>query len=138
MKQQEKIDQFIRDLKSVNFYTKSIIEMNLELEDIANQLQGVSSIQFNQVYTSKQKGPYKSKVVSLMMLEEQMIKIKEKYEDRLVEIENKFEMIEDLIVKDMLVDIHILGIRHEAVAIKYNYNRQHIYRKINSELKKIL
>ena len=133
--QKEEIEFIILKIKECRYLNKKIININNQLEEINNSLIGVSSPAVKP-YIIENKKPYShSNQLELIMKEEELLQTRESLAREIMSYERIVESL-DPDVKSMVVDLYILGRRHEDVARKYYYNRTAMYKKINSNLLK--
>lgn len=106
MTRKDHIEQFIRDLRSTDYYCRRIIELNLTLEMLECKLQGVKSPSIQAVYRNI-RTPYQNNKLALMEQDSHVVLMREKYAERILECE-KIERIADANDKCLIVDLFIL------------------------------
>lgn len=131
------IKQFIRDVTSCGYYNRRIIAITNRLEDIHVQLVGVKSIA-PKPYIIENKRPFSMQGInSLIADEEKYILERDGYVKKINEVRIIFDKL-PLQIQNMMVDLYICGYNHTKVAKKYCYNRSHMYRLINKNIKSTL
>lgn len=135
----DKIEQFKRDCKSNEYYTKMIIDCNERLEVINHNLQGVKSITPKGVVYENAGNPYKEGKLHWLYLEEEVIKERNEYIRRVNVINDKLAKIDDPVDRQMVIDLYINKKNHQDTAEKYHYaNRMSLYKHINKILAEIM
>lgn len=134
----EKVNQFIRDLRSCDYYCRVIMEYNLELEDISYRLQGVSSPSTKDVIYENAKDPY-SNAEKLALMEEEVKLVREQqaYIDRIKQCE-KIEAIESFEDRNIVIDLYVVKMQYNQVSIKYNYSRSTMFDKAKKAIAEIV
>ena len=98
----EKIKQFIRDLRSCDYYCRVIMDFNLKLEDVAYRLQGVGSPHVKDVIYENSSDPYSNAAkLELMGIETELTRERQVYIDRIKHCE-KIEAINTLLRCNMI------------------------------------
>lgn len=134
----EQVEQFIRDLRSANYYNSVIRDYNLQLEDVRNQAQGVSSAHMKDVIYENVGNPYSSiNKLELMERESLLMRERQRYIDRITECE-KIELIENTKDKAMIVDLYVLKMKYDDVSKKFSYSRSSMFDKAKRILSNIL
>ena len=134
----EKVNQFIRDLRSCDYHCRVIIDCNLKLEAVAYRLQGVSSPHAKDVIYENTADPYSNaNKWELMEEEEILIRMKQRSYDRIMECE-KIETIGDEKMKNLIIDLYVAKMKYDQVAKKYNYSRSTMFDNAKKEISKII
>lgn len=131
------IKQFIRDVTSCGYYNRKIIDINNNLENIRNELVGVKSIAPKNYIIENKKTFSFQKLNSLLTDEEKLIIERNKYQQRIMEVDNYFSKL-PFEMQEIMINIYIVGFNHEKIARLYHYDRSTLYRNVNKEIKKIL
>ncbi|WP_286144714.1 hypothetical protein [Bacteroides caecimuris] len=134
----DKVDQFIRDLRSCDYYCRMIIDLNLKLEEIAYKLQGVSSPSIKDVCCENAGDPYSDTIkLSLMNKESSILQERQKYINRIMECEK----IEAIIVetdKKMIIDLYVIKMKYDEVSIKYSRSRSTMFDDVHKIIETIV
>ncbi len=134
----DKVNQFIRDLKSCDYYCRMIIDCNLKLEVVAYRLQGVSSPRVKDVVYENTADPYSNaSKAELMMEEERLIRERQRSYDRIMACA-MIDNIKNPHDKNLIIDLYVIKMRHIELEKKYNYNRSSIYRRSKAILSDLL
>lgn len=131
------VKQYIKDVCSVGYFNRKIIYINNLLEDISTQLIGVSSASPRDFYIENKKPYSHSRIIELMTKEENLIIERDRYVNRILELENIFNSLDEQIQKCM-ISFYILKENHDLAARQFNFSRQAMYKKINNAIKKSL
>lgn len=130
----EKVNQFIRDLRSCDHYCRMIMDYNLKLEEVVYRLQGVSSPHAKDVIYENTADPYSNaNKWELMEEETKLTRERQAYIDRIMECE-KIEVIEDEKMKNLIIDLYVIKMRYADLEDKYNYGRSGIFKKAHKIL----
>lgn len=133
----DSVEQFKREMKSLNYYKLKIAEAELELESLATIMHGVSSPSFKDVIIENNRNPYHNNFIELMEEEDKLIKEKSMYKRLADIIESKMNKMDKLLL-DMCNELYIKRRNHDNVALDHGYNsRQGMYKAINKEIDKI-
>lgn len=135
----DKIDQFKRDCRSNDYYTKMIIDCNDRLEEIAEKLRGVSAVTCSGVKYENVGDPYKERKLHWLYLEEEVMKERNEYINRINDINEKLSNISDPIERQMIIDLYINKLYYKEVARKYHYSdHASMYKHVNKIIAKII
>ena len=131
------VDNFYKELESVEFYNYKLRMVNLKLEEIAVKLYEAEAIDYTKENLGGSNAPKYSPKLGLMLKEEKLIEhalIWERKINRCRRI--LYQCSED--VKTALIQKYVLKNSWEAVADQLNISRPPLVRKIDSELKSVL
>lgn len=131
----EKIAQFRRDCKSMEFVTKKLIEVNAELEELAYKMQGVSGISTSDVHCEN--ASHYDNRLELMEKEEELITLKTEYSSRINNVNRILSKV-NASVYMFIIEIYFNGKRAEDVAYRYGRDKKTLYREMEKELEKVL
>lgn len=135
----DKVEQFKRDCKSNDYYTKMVLDCNERLEEIAVKLQGISSPAVKDVICENANDPYKDNKLYWIYQEEKVLKEREDYISRINNVNRMLMKILDPVDRQMVMDLYIMKRNHESIADKYHYaNRMALYKHINKVIEKIV
>lgn len=134
----DKIDYFKRECKNNHYYTEMILKCNERLEELAIYIRGVSSPSTKEVIYENAGDPYKNNKIYLMMEEEKIIKERDGYIKAINYVSGKLMEIHDPVDRQMISELYIHGMRHEAVAQKYHMTRDGMYKRVSKVLGGIL
>ncbi len=131
----EMVNQFIRDLRSCDYYCRVIMEYNLKLEEAAYRLQGVSSPNVKATICENANDPYSDVAkLELMEIETKLTRERQIYIDRIRYCE-KIEAINSLEDKNLVIDLYVVKMRYADIEKKYNYSRSAIFKRSQKILK---
>lgn len=131
----EMVNQFIRDLRSCDYYCRVIMEYNLKLEDINYRLQGVSSPSVKDIICENSSDPYSNAAkLELMEIETKLTRERQVYIDRIKQCE-KIEAIESAEDRNLVIDLYVIKMRYADIENKYNYSRSAIFKRSQKILK---
>ena len=135
----DKVEQFKRDCKSNDYYTKAIMDLNERIEEYDVILTGISSPTGNTgPKCENARNPYASIKLEPMLKQEALIKERDEYIRRINEVNAKLMKIVDPIDRQMIVDLFIEKKYHQYVADKYHYaSRAAMHYHINNVLSKL-
>lgn len=135
----DEIEQFKRDCRSMEYWTKKYIECNERLEEIAIHLKGVSSPRTDGIKIENAGDPYKNGKIYWFYEEEQVIKERNEYLRNMTRVNSTLMKITNHIDQQIVRDLYIKKKNHELVAEKYHYaSRMALYKHVNNVLKKII
>lgn len=137
MDKREEVEQFRRDIKSVRFWSKKIREINLDIEAIDVQKTGVSSMNYEAIRLENVSDPYHPYNYQLDEVKRQLINVRSKFENKVVEVEEMFEKIKNSTDKEIIFDLYVLNEKYSQVAIKYSYAESTMFDRVNRAIKKI-
>lgn len=132
----EHVEQFIRDLRSADYYCRRIMELNLTLEMLECLLQGVKSPSIHEVFIKNAGLPYQNNKLALIEKETYITDQRQKYVERIIECE-RIERINDPIDKCLVIDLFVLKHKYTALEKKYTYTRSAIHKKAMKILNEI-
>lgn len=131
----EMVNQFIRDLRSCDYYCRVIMEYNLKLEEVAYRLQGVSSPCVKEVIYENGGDPYSNAAkLELTEIETKLIRERQVYIDRIRHCE-KIEAINSFEDRNLVIDLYVIKMRYADIEKKYNYSRSAIFKRSQKILK---
>lgn len=134
----EKVNQFIRDLRSCDYYCRMIMEYNLKLEEVAYRLQGVSSPHVKEVIYENAGDPYSNVAkLELMEIETNLTRERQVYIDRIRHCE-KIEAIDSFDDKNIVIDLYVVKMQYDQVSRKYNYSRSTMFDKAKKAISEIV
>ena len=135
----DEIEQFKRDCRSMEYWTKKYIECNEKLEEIAVRLRGISSPRFEDVKVENAGDPYKNGKLYWFYEEEKVMKERDEYIRNMAKVNSTLMKITNHVEQQMIRDLYVERKNHEAVAEKYHYsNRKAMYRHVDNVLSKVL
>lgn len=137
----EDVEQFIREMKSVAYYSSKIRDINLSLEEVSVKLQGVSSPAMKEVIYENAGNPYSNNKLSMMQVEEELIHKRDYWIKEIERIDEVFSLIEnqeDFDVKQCMIDIYVCKIKYDDAIIKYSLVKSTIHRNINKSVRKAM
>ena len=125
----EKVNQFIRDVRSCDYCCRVIMEFNLKLEEVAYHLQGVSSPYAKEVIYENASDPYSdANKIALMEEEAKLLRERQRFVDRIMECE-KIEAIESMEDKNLIIDLYVNKTRYVDLEEKYCYGKSGIFKR---------
>ena len=135
----DKIEQFNRDCKSNDYYTKTILECNEKIEELDVKLNGLGCPNGNDgPKCENASDPYKSNKLALIMEQDQIIKERNECINKINSVNTKLMKILDPVDRQIIVEVYIDKKNHQHVADKYHMNRQNMYKRINKIIEKIV
>ena len=134
---EEDIKHVIRKFCDCSYYNKKIIHINNELEEIENELIGVSSLNNKEYYIENKKPFTHQRNIELIYKEQELIEKRDRYSNKILKLENLIESLSNE-VKEYVILLYILPNRHSDVAKEKNFSRQALYKKINKEISKFI
>ena len=135
----DKIEQFKRDCKSNDYYTKAILICNERIEELDVQLTGLGCPNGNDgVKCENASDPYKPNKLAPMMEQQQVINERNEYIRRINSVSAKLMKISDPVDRQMVIELYIEKRNHQHVADKFHMNRQNMYKHINKVIEKIV
>lgn len=137
MQDKDITEQFIRDLKSVDYYNKKIIGINLKLEELATIMQGVSSPNMDGIVVQGGGRDYQHTLINNLSKERELELERAKWVRLIEDIEITFNKFEYPLQK-MMTELYLLKQRHATVAKNNGYARNYMYKKINKAILKVL
>lgn len=135
----DKIEQFKRDCRSMEYWTKMYIDCNERLEDIAVKLMGISAVRTDGVILENAGDPYKNGKIYWFYEEEKVVEERNQYANNMARVNSMISKIPNPNDQQMIRDLYIEKKNHEVVAEKYHYNdRSAMHKHVNKVLSKIL
>ena len=135
----DKREYFESECLSYNYFKKKITECDERLEVLNVEINGVSSPGIKEVVCENARNPYRERKNILLTEEDEIQKEKNYWKKRVEFVDTKLDKIEDKRIRNIVTDMYINKMNHEAVAKKYHYSsRTSMYKKINRILDKIL
>lgn len=135
----DKIEQFKRDCKSNDYYTKAIMECNEKIEELDVILNGLGCPNGNtEPKCENARNPYASDKLEPLMKQEQIINERNEYIRRINSVNTKLMKITDPIDRQIIQELYIQKKNHQNVADKFHMNRQSMYKHVNKVIEKIV
>ena len=135
----DKVEQFKRDCKSNDYYTKAIMECNERIEELDLQLTGMTSGSSDTPKCENTSNPYKENKLGLLVLQDQVIKERDEYINKINNVSSKLMRITDPIDRQMVNDLLIEKKYYLSMVDKYHYNdKSAMYRHLNKVIAKIV
>lgn len=135
----DEIEQFKRDCRSMEYWTKKYIECNERLEEITVKLRGVSSPRTDGIIVENAGDPYKNGKLYWFHEEEKVIEERTNYANLMAKVNCTIAKIPNYIDQQMIRDLYIDKKNHDSVVERYHYaNRMSVYKHVNRVLSKIL
>ena len=135
----DKIEQFKRDCKSNDYYTKAIMECNEKIEELDVILNGLGCPNGNTgPKCENARNPYASDKLEPLMKQEQIINERNEYIRRINSVNTKLMKITDPIDRQIIQELYIQKKNHQNVADKFHMNRQSMYKHVNKVIEKIV
>lgn len=136
----DKIEQFKRDCKSNEYYTKAVMECNEKIEELDAILNGLGCPNGNtDPKCENARNPYSSNKLEPLMKQDQLIKERNEYINRINDVNAKLMKITDPIDRQMIVDLFIEKKYYKHMIDKYNYSdASSLYRHANNVIAKIV
>lgn len=132
----ERVNQFKRELRSYEYYSKCVEECDLKLEEVGVQLMGISSPSLTEM-SGKPTAYSDTHKLELIMLEEEIIKKRNWYIRLQADINEKLSKLneED---RELVEKVYIKNKRYEDLAREYHYSIRNLKYKVNQILSDIL
>ncbi|MCR0202901.1 hypothetical protein MKC79_19575 [[Clostridium] innocuum] len=119
----DKIEQFKRECKSVEYYTKAILVCNEKIEEYDVILTGLSCPNGNnEPKRENARNPYASDKLEPLMIQEEVIRERNDYIRRINDVNRKISMIENPVERQLVVDLFIEKKYYKRVMEDYHYN----------------
>ena len=135
----DKIEQFKRDCRSMEYWTKMYLSCNEKLEEIAVHLRGVSSPHTDDVRIENAGDPYKNGKIYWFHEEDKVMQERDEYIKNMERVNSKLMMITNPADQQMIRELYVEKRNHEQVASRFHYaNRMTMYKHVNNVLRKIL
>ena len=134
----DKIEQFKRDCKSNDYYTKAILDCNERIEELDVILNGLGCPNgTTDPKCENARDPYKSNKIEPIMLQDAIIKERDEYIRKVNHVNGRLMKITNPLDRQLVIELYIEKKNHKEVADKYHMNRQNMYKHINRVLEKI-
>ncbi len=117
----DKVEQFKRDCKSYKVLIKNLVECDERLIEIANKLQGVSSVSPKGVIYENCGDPYKERKNEWLVLEDEVLKDKNAYEVIIKKVDKVLMMIDNPVDRNLIKDRLIDKMYYKKIVDKYSY-----------------
>lgn len=136
----DKIEQFKRDCKSNDYYTKAIMECNEKIEELDVILNGLGCPNGNTgPKCENARNPYASDKLEPLMKQEQIINERNEYIRRINDVNTKLMKITDPVDRQMIIDLYIEKKYYKHMIDKYHYSdKSALYRHVNKVIEKIV
>lgn len=136
----ERVEQFKRDCKSHEYYTKAIMECNEKIEELDVILNGLGCPNGNTgPKCENARNPYASDKLEPLMKQEQIINERNEYIRRINDVNTKLMKITDPVDRQMIVDLYIEKKYYKHMIDKYHYSdKSALYRHANKVIEKIV
>ena len=136
----DKIEQFKRDCKSNDYYTKAILKCNERIEELDVQLTGLGCPNGNDdPKCENARNPYKSNKLAPMMEQQQIFDERNEYIRRINSVSAKLMKITDPTDRQMIVDLFVEKKYYKNMIDKYHFNDSSaMYRHANKVISKIV
>ena len=119
----DKIEQFKRECKSVEYYTKAILVWNEKIEEYDVILTGLSCPNGNdEPKRENARNPYASDKLEPLMKQGEAIRERNDYIRRINDVNRKISMIENPVDRQLIVDLFIEKKYYKRVMDDYHYN----------------
>lgn len=106
--EKDKIEQFKRDCKSNDYYTKTILECNEKIEELDVKLNGLGCPNGNDEPKCENAGdPYKSNKLALIMQQDQIIKERNECIKKINSVNTKLMKILDPVDRQIIIEVYI-------------------------------
>lgn len=122
----------------MHYYKEKVALCNERLEELANELLGVSSPSTKDVILENAGDPYKSNKLYLMVEEELTMKERDEYVSKIDYINNKLREIKNPVGLDMVIKLLVERKNLDKVAAEFHMDRSTVWRTINRILSEIL
>lgn len=134
----DKIGYFKRECKNMHYYKEMVKQCNEKLEELANEILGVSSPAAKDVVLENASDPYKSNKLYLIVEEEMTMKERDDYQAKIDYINSKLKEIKNPVGYAMVTELLVERTNLNKIAYKYHMDRSTVWRTINRILSKIL
>lgn len=101
----DKIEQFKRDCKSNDYYTKAVMECNERIQELDLQLTGMTSASSDGPKCENASNPYKENKLGLLVLQDQIIRERDEYIKKINNVSSKLMRIADPVDRQMITDL---------------------------------
>lgn len=135
----DKIEQFKRDCKSNEYYTKSIIECNEKIEEYDVILTGLGSHNSGDPKCENARNPYASNKLAPLMKQDAIIKERDEYIEKINKVNSTLMKIVNPVDRQMIIDLYVNRKYYKDVMNEYHYaDHSAMYKHINNVLAKIV
>lgn len=136
----DKIEQFKRDCKSNDYYTKAIMECNEKIEELDVILNGLGCPNGNtEPKCENARNPYASDKLEPLMKQEQIINERNEYIRRINSVNTKLMKITDPVDRQMIIDLYIEKKSYTNMTDKYHFgNKSSLFKHVNKVIEKIV
>ncbi|MEF2781834.1 MAG: hypothetical protein U0N20_01910 [Clostridium sp.] len=135
----DKIEQFKRECRSMDYYHKCVQELNDKIEELDVKLTGLASTNSDQPKCENAKDPYKDRKPALIVEQDEYIKERNKYISRINDVNSKLMKIADENDRMFITELYINREYYKNVVNKSNYSdKSAFYRHINKVIAKIV
>ena len=119
----DKIEQFKRECKSVEYYTKAILVCNERIEEYDVILTGLVCPNGNEEPKCENaRDPYASDKLEPLMKQDEVIRERNDYIRRINDVNRKISMIENPVERQLIVDLFVEKKYYKRVMEDYHYN----------------
>ena len=135
----DKIEQFKRDCRINEYYTKAILDCNERIEELDVKLNGLGCPNGSTEPKCENAGnPYKPNKIEPIMLQDQIKLERNEYIKKMNFVNGMLMKITNPTDRQMIVDLYIENKNHQYVADKYHYaSRMALYKHVNKVLEKL-
>lgn len=135
----DRIEQFKRDCKSNDYYTKAIMECNERIEELDVKLDGLGCPNGNtNPKCENARNPYAANKLKPLMEQDAIIKERDDYIKRVNKVNSILMKIINPVDRQLITDLYILKKNHENTADKFHYaNRSSMHKHVDRVLSKI-
>lgn len=135
MSDKEEIEQFKREIKSVRYWSKKIMELTMDIEQVDLQVENLKQQKNKCLWGHNLNTPY---INQLLELKSQLEKIRSWFIDQILYVEKIFDDIENKADKQMIMELYLLNQKYANVAIKYNYAESTMFDRVNRAILKTI
>lgn len=134
----EKIEQFKREIKSITYYEKRILEIEYNIHSTDQMLDCLGDASFYLPIQKEQLIKYGNKI-EILLQQDKLINQRAMYLMRIKEIIDLINRIGNHKDQQLIIDLFINNKNYKKLILDYDYNDYSaILKHINSVLKKIL
>lgn len=135
----DKIEQFKRDCKSNDYYTKAVLDCNERIEELDVQLTGLGSPHgSSDPKCENASNPYAMNKLKPLMEQDAIIKERDDYIKRINQVNTILMKITDPVDRQLITDLYVLKKNHENTADKFHYaSRSAMHYHVNDVLGKL-
>lgn len=118
----DKIEQFKRDCKSNDYYTKAIMDCNERIEELDVKLNGLGCPNGNtEPKRENARNPYAANKIGPIVEQDEIIKERNEYIRRINYVNTMLMKILNPVDRQLITDLFILKKNHENTADKFHY-----------------